>query len=358
MSLKKYKRASTNMTISIFYEQNCLKKYNFEPPYQRDYNVWSPKQKSFLIDTIFKNFPMPPVFLEQKINDGKTMYDVIDGKQRLNTIMDFINNKVALPLDFGKDIYGNSKINDKNFEQIKKIAETDDDIAEYVDNFWSYVINIEYIEKPDVKIVDNIFDRLNRGGERLNNAELRKAKYYDTIMYQGILTVFKNPNASSLVKHLDAVRLQNISFLTEIYLLVLTRTIINGVEKDIDIAFETHVDKIDKNKNLAIINTINNVIEIFDSFDLDFEIHKIQGTSHLYALIYVALYIFTHNASVSSNIKGNLNNFYVELRSHSLNPSVVDYSTSMQSASKYKHSRRKRVKALLNYLGFSDITVK
>ena len=126
MRAKKYKRTSTNTTISIFCEQNSLGKYNYEPPYQRDYNVWDDDQKSFLIDTIMKNFPMPPIFLQQIIEKGKTTYDVIDGKQRLNTIIDFVNDKVRLPRNFGDDIYGTDKLNKKSYSEIEKLSEKDE----------------------------------------------------------------------------------------------------------------------------------------------------------------------------------------------------------------------------------------
>ena len=63
-----------------------------------------------------------------------------------------------------------------------------DAIAEsFLDCFWSYKINVEYIEKPDTKIVRGIFDRLNRNGERLNSAELRNAKYFDSEIYKQII---------------------------------------------------------------------------------------------------------------------------------------------------------------------------
>lgn len=163
---KRYSRKNTNIPISIFYEQFQLNKYNFEAPYQRDKNVWDSEQKSFLIDTIMKNFPIPPIFLEQKIDtsSGKTTFDVIDGKQRLLTIVDFINNNIKLPVTFGNDAYGNKLMNGKSFEELKIIAKDNREVFEYISDFWSYVINIEYIENPDEKVVDNIFDRLNRGG--------------------------------------------------------------------------------------------------------------------------------------------------------------------------------------------------
>ena len=87
MASNRYYRKSTSITVSNFYEQYQLGKYRFDPPYQRDMNVWDIEQKSFLLDTIFKNFPIPPIFLEQKIDSdtGITNYDVIDGKQRLSS---------------------------------------------------------------------------------------------------------------------------------------------------------------------------------------------------------------------------------------------------------------------------------
>ncbi len=357
MNKKKYKRFSTNITISNFYEQHCLKKFNYDPEYQRDYNVWDIDQKSFLIDTIYKNFPMPPVFLEQKIVKGKTFYDVIDGKQRLNAIVDFINNKLPLPKDFGDDIYGNSKLNGKYFKEVLSLAEKDDEISEYVDIFWSYIINIEYIEKPDDRIVDNIFDRLNRGGERLNPAELRKAKYYDTALYICIEDLAKESCTNKLLKHLDRVRLQHISFLTEIFLLIKTKSVINGVEKDIDELFEKLVEEIDMEEGGRIKEEVIKTINCFNSFGLNLEKYKIEGTSHTFALLYLALYLNSHSIEVDSAIKDNLNEFYTLLRNHSNNQFVEVYSKSMQSASKYKHSRKKRVLALLGYLGFKDIEV-
>ena len=55
---KRYNRSNTTTTVSVFYEQFQLKKYNFNPAYQRESGIWKKKDKEFLLDTIFKNFPM------------------------------------------------------------------------------------------------------------------------------------------------------------------------------------------------------------------------------------------------------------------------------------------------------------
>ena len=53
MASNRYYRKSTSITVSNFYEQYQLGKYRFDPPYQRDMNVWDIEQKSFLLDTNF-----------------------------------------------------------------------------------------------------------------------------------------------------------------------------------------------------------------------------------------------------------------------------------------------------------------
>ena len=90
-------RESNIITIANFYEAYQLDKYNFNPDYQRK-SIWSDEKKSFLINSIVKNFPIPPIFLHQKIDDdtGKTKYDVIDGKQRLSAIIEFLKNEIAI----------------------------------------------------------------------------------------------------------------------------------------------------------------------------------------------------------------------------------------------------------------------
>ena len=56
--MKVLERNSNNINIATFWENCQLGKYNFDPDYQRPSDVWSDSKKSFLIDTILKNFPM------------------------------------------------------------------------------------------------------------------------------------------------------------------------------------------------------------------------------------------------------------------------------------------------------------
>lgn len=354
-----YKREITSRTISVFIEEDSLNKYNFNPPYQREENVWDKELKSFLIDSIMKNFPIPPIFLEQKINQetGKTTYDVVDGKQRLTTIKDFVNDLIKLPDTFGNDEFGYKKMNGKKFSEIKNMAQDDELVKKYIKSFWSYIINVEFIDirvSGETQIINNIFDRLNRGGERLNANELRRAKYYDAKIYQFIEELRENKYFKMTLETLNKNRLDDVGFITEIYILVATREII-GIEDSskLDDIFENLIESVTIEKHKEHVNSIYKVINILESLDLDLEKYKIKGVTHQYALWYLAISISDKNNDNNlEKVKGKLNEFYTILRDDSIKDKpkeIIDYKKSTESSTKRKLQRTRRVKALLSY---------
>ena len=271
---KRYNRSNSTMSISIFYEQYQLKKFNFEPSYQREGGIWKEDNQSFLIDSIFKNFPVPPVFLEQKIENGITTYDVIDGKQRLTSIVRFIEDEIGLPKTFAKDEYGYEPLNGKKLSEIVELAETDNIAQLFLDIFWSYKISVEYIEKPDANIVRGIFDRLNRNGERLNPAELRKAKYSDTKIFDAITEVSKSIEACQIYNISSDKRQRGLNFWTEVFIFVYKNRIVGGgantIEKVMEELTTCNNDRID-----ALKENVNKVISTVLSWEIDIKKYDI-----------------------------------------------------------------------------------
>ena len=125
-------RRVTTQDISWFMDLYRNDQLDLDPPYQRR-SVWTPKDRKFFLDTIFRTYPSPSIFLHKVLQDGKTIYRVVDGKQRLETIFKFINNKLAVDKDFG-DIRLNSK-------KWKEISE-DQDLSR---SFCDYVLPVEFI---------------------------------------------------------------------------------------------------------------------------------------------------------------------------------------------------------------------
>ena len=193
---KFFERNSTKLTISEFYDNYLSNKYNFQASYQRKSNVWAEDKKSFLIDSILKNYPVPAIFMRPIVDeDGKTKYDIVDGKQRLQAIIDFIVGKISLTSYFAEDGFLDEdgrrlaeNISGKNFEEIKQESQTN----EYIKQFWTYTLQIEYLYEDDLESVSSVFDRLNRNGEPLNRQELRNAKYSTTSLLKLVQKLSEN----------------------------------------------------------------------------------------------------------------------------------------------------------------------
>src|SRR5262249_34625336 len=62
---------------------------NLQPGFQRQ-SVWSDRDRAKLIDSILRNYPLPAIFLYRREEEGQIIYDVIDGKQRVESILMFI----------------------------------------------------------------------------------------------------------------------------------------------------------------------------------------------------------------------------------------------------------------------------
>ncbi|MEW6002016.1 MAG: DUF262 domain-containing protein [Nitrospirota bacterium] len=139
---------------------------DLDPSYQRR-SVWTLKDRKFFLDTIFRNYPCPAIFLHKEIDEkaGKLIYHVVDGKQRLETIFRFVQNDIAIDKD-----YGDTRLSGKKWKGI----ENDPDLKQ---KFSNYLLSVEFIDSIDGNYVNEVFDRLNRNSRKLERQELRHAKY-------------------------------------------------------------------------------------------------------------------------------------------------------------------------------------
>ena len=84
-------------TIADFLKWNDDKELVLNPKFQRG-SVWSPQARTYLIDSILRGYPIPKLLLRTAVDrdSRRTIRDVVDGQQRLRTIIDFASGKLVL----------------------------------------------------------------------------------------------------------------------------------------------------------------------------------------------------------------------------------------------------------------------
>ena len=149
------------------YERGFL---NLSPGFQRD-SVWTNRDRSNLIDSMLRRWPIPAIFLHRRQVNGEIVYDVIDGKQRIESIFRFIG--VLRGGRFGT-----------------RIQLTGEEGPEWVD--WKtlrrqskqhlitgYSLSTIEIDAELGEIIE-LFVRINSTGKALSAAEKRHAKFYNS----------------------------------------------------------------------------------------------------------------------------------------------------------------------------------
>ena len=145
-----------------------------EPEYQRDGGIWNLEKKRLLIDTIINAFDVPKLYLHkyrepQDVEGVNVDFAVIDGKQRLQTIWDFIQGSFALDSSF---VYLRDEHIDLSGLKYSDISKKYPDIKA---DFDSFPLEAVTIETDDIEIIEDLFSRLNEAVP-LNAAEKRNAK--------------------------------------------------------------------------------------------------------------------------------------------------------------------------------------
>ncbi len=143
------------------------KNYNLLPSYQRRV-TWDRKKRSKLIESFIINIPVPPVFLYEIEYDK---YEVMDGLQRISTIVDFYSDKFPLS---GLEEW--PELNGKKYSMLPK------KVKEGIDRRQLMIITLlKETAFDDDSAADRIkrlvFERLNTGGETLRGQEVRNAVF-------------------------------------------------------------------------------------------------------------------------------------------------------------------------------------
>lgn len=201
----------TTYPISWFRDRNLDKALILKPPYQRK-PVWTDDQKAYLIDTIIKNYHIPEIYIHRDMDqDGKAIYNIVDGQQRVRSILDFLVGDFALSEEY------NPEYADYNFEDLP------DSIKKQI---WNYTLYAREITDATEEEVRNLFKRMNRNVVALNTQELRHATYSgDFIKLMEELAEDEYWAENKIVTPNEIRRMKDVQFISELFI-----SMMNGIQ--------------------------------------------------------------------------------------------------------------------------------
>lgn len=154
---------------------------NLEPGFQRN-SVWTLADRRRLIESIHAGYPLPSIFLYQRQHRGNVVYDVIDGKQRLETIFMFMG------LDrFRQDRFEVKLKSDGAYDwQDWRSFKAGD--GQSAGRFSAYKLQTVEVSGDLGEIID-LFVRINSTGKRLTSGEKRHARFYNSAFLKSAETL-------------------------------------------------------------------------------------------------------------------------------------------------------------------------
>ena len=150
-------------SINDFREWKNRGELVLQPRFQRR-EVWSAKAKSFLIETILKGFPIPAIYIRQKIDLRlkKTIREIVDGQQRISAILNYLNDEFTI-----------SKVHNKRYGGLK-FSELSEEVQK---SFLGYDLTIDLLVGASDSDVLDVFARINSYTVVLNRQEKLNAEF-------------------------------------------------------------------------------------------------------------------------------------------------------------------------------------
>lgn len=165
----------TTYRVADFLTWQKSKQLALSPAFQRR-SVWNPNQKSFLLDTVVRGLPIPIVFIRDSINldTRQSLREMVDGQQRIRTLLAFIEPSSLPDFDQARDAFTmrrvhNPELAGRTFDRLP--AEVRRNILAY--EMSTHVLPLNFEDRD----VLQVFARMNSTGLKLNQQELRNARF-------------------------------------------------------------------------------------------------------------------------------------------------------------------------------------
>lgn len=251
---------------------------DFYPEYQRYGKIWSLLTKQLLIDSILNNYDIPKMYLadfssiETEINYGKRRYAVIDGKQRLETIHDYINDDFPLDPNIFLHDHPEIKIGGLRFSALQHYY------PEIAGKLTDFPLPIMHVVTDEIERINELFLRLNRGSP-LTGAEVRNA------MLGPLPRIFRDLAKHQFFKEkirFGANRGEHLNAAAKVCMFEFHGSLSDTKKKNLDKFVEEGLNKTREDFQWVLDQTYRNVTRMDEIFEQKDTLLRRQGAVPLY----------------------------------------------------------------------------
>ncbi len=262
--------------------------------YQRR-SIWVLQDKIRLIETILLDLVIPEVFFwpsNTDVSTGDTLTHIVDGQQRINSIVEFIDGKFKLEEKHLLDKEKGQKYCNKSFDKLD-----DSDKGK----IWTYNLPVVNIDRQLTKEeITNMFYRLNLTNYSLNPQEKRHSKesvFGDEAEKLSNLNFWKDLRLFSFT---DAKRMKDVEYCSTIYILAKEGITSQTDNKKINAYYEDYAEEFDKDYNLT--EKIKEAMDIIEKLNDKTTISFISKKAQMYTLFCFSFKLMDNNINYSDEI--------------------------------------------------------
>ena len=265
----------SSYSVTDLFEWYSVGKLVLTPKFQRR-SVWNSKARSFLIDSILLDMPIPPIYIRVTQNEKKdaVIREVIDGQQRLAAVFAFMNEDFALSKTIEYPAKG------KRYSKLT-VAEKD--------RICRYTFISEVFQGISDDEVLKLFSRLNSYSVKLNDQELRHGQYFGPFkvtVYELALQYLEFWRKSTLFSEQSIARMLEAEFVSELLILMLEGP--QDKKKSIDKFYDLYDDEFPERNQL--VERFSEIIGVISEFTLEKLPNSEFNRSPLFYALFGAIY--------------------------------------------------------------------
>jgi Protein of unknown function DUF262 len=324
------------------------------PHFQRR-AVWNKGAKSYLVDTIYKGLPVPIIFLRDRGIDKSTyepIREVIDGQQRLRTIISYVAPELLDDFDPSVDEFLVKKAHNKELAN-KPYSTLSEDIQ---DRILNYEFNVHILSSTvDDRDVIQIFRRMNSTSYSLKKQELINSQYFGefkTSLYNLAAEQLNSWRNWQTFTETDISRMQEVELTSELIISIIEKKV-SGKSTVIIESYYAKYDETYPNKTILedrFRKTMSFIYKNFPGNRNDFVFYKKTIFYTFFMVIYNQLFDLDGDISKKVSPKNISNKKLAELKTKGDRIKIRTAPDSVLEATDRRTTNPKERGILFDYL--------